>query len=96
MRKRIWFLIPIAIIIAASLALFLRKNDEKKEDYEKKEEYEIREEDIINFDEKTDDESVLPEVLPEKTNELHTEEVEEDDGNHTNGEDVELPILPLS
>jgi len=90
MKKRIWFLIPIVIIIVASPALILRKDGEKNEDYE------IIEEDIINFDEEVGDESDLPEVVPEKTEGLHTEEVEEDDGNHTNGEDVELPILPLS
>ena len=34
MKKRIWFLIPIVIIIVASLALILRKDGEKNEDYE--------------------------------------------------------------
>lgn len=96
MRKWIWFIIPIAIIMLASLALILRKDDGKRQDYETKDDYEIIEEDIINFDEETDDETVLPELLPENKDELLTEESEEDDESHTNGEDVELPILPLS
>lgn len=90
MKKWIWTLIPIAIIIVAGIGFLLRKDNVPKEDYE------IIEGEIINFDEESDDESDAPEVVPDKKDELHTEEVEEDDGNHTNGEDVELPILPLS
>lgn len=90
MRKRMWFLIPIAIVVVACLAMFFRKNVGQNGDYE------ILEEDVIIFDEEADDESDIPEVVPEKKDESHTEEVEENDESYTNGEDVELPVLPLS
>lgn len=90
MKKRICLLIPIAIVTILGLALVLQK------DVGQKEEYEIVEVDVIDFDEEADDESNIPEIVPEKKDELHTEEVEENEESHTNGEDVELPILPLS